>query len=147
MTKFLNAAAPVGQAYKKIAAWAPPKVIHSEVEYKAWRHVLDKFLATPEEDMTQAEATYAETVALLIESYEKKQYPLPEVSPEDALVELMEAHNLKQKDLLDVFGSEAAVSYAVNGKRPLTVDQVRGLAARFRVSPALFIGAPVAAAR
>lgn len=135
------------QAYKKVAAGAPPQAIHSEAEYAAWRRVLSELLNKPEEDMTQAEATYAETVALLIEAYEKRRYVLPEVSPEAVLIELMEVHNLKQKDLLDVFGSEAAVSYAVNGKRPLTIDQVRGLAGKFHVSPALFIGAPVAAAR
>lgn len=144
---FLSATAPVKPAYRQIAAGAPPQAIHSEADYRAWRHVLNELLATPEEDMTQAEAAYAETVALLIEAYERARYRLPELSPEEVLAELMESHNLKQNQLVDVFGSEAAVSYAVNGKRPLTMEQVRKLSEKFHVSPALFIGVRVAAAR
>ena len=78
-------------------------------------------------------------VALLIEVYETRRHPLSEVSLAEVLAELVAAHNLKQKELVDVFGSEAAVSCALNGKRNLTVDHIRKLAAKFRVSPAVFV--------
>ena len=82
---------------------------------------------------------YAETIGLLIEAYEKQRYPLPVATPAEALVELQTAHKLRRKDLVDVFGSEAAVSYVLNGKRGMTPEQIRRLAERFRVSPAVFI--------
>jgi len=126
-------------AYKRVAAGRPPRAIHTQQDYRYWKGVLASLMAEAEARMTSAQAAYAETVALLIEAYEKRHHPLARVSPSDVLAELMAAHNLKQKELVDIFGSEAAVSYALHGKRSLTVDQIRGLAAKFRVSPALFI--------
>lgn len=132
-------AAPTDTAYHRVAAKRPPRAIHTEHEHRSWKRVLENLMARPEAEITAPEARYAETVALLIEAYEKRRYPLPEVSPAEVLAELMAAHNLKQKELVDIFGSEAAVSYAVQGKRNLTVDQIRGLAAKFHVSPAVFV--------
>ncbi len=126
-------------AYRTLAAEQPPRAIHTEREHRHWKRVLEHFMAKPEAEMTAAEERYAETVALLIEAYEKRRYPLPAVSSAEVLAELMAAHRLKQKELADVFGSEAAVSYALHGKRSLTVDQIRKLAAKFHVSPAVFV--------
>jgi HTH-type transcriptional regulator/antitoxin HigA len=126
-------------AYKRVAATRPPRAIHTQRDYRYWKGVLLSLMAEAEAKMTSAQAAYAETVALLIEAYEKRHHPLARVSPSDVLAELMAAHNLKQKELVDIFGSEAAVSYALHGKRNLTVEQIRGLAAKFRVSPGLFI--------
>lgn len=126
-------------AYHQVATKCPPKAIHTEREHRYWKLVLGNLMAKPEAELTAAQARYAETVALLIEAYERRRYPLPQASSADVLGELMAAHNLKQKELVDIFGSEAAVSYAVQGKRNLTVDQIRGLAAKFHVSPAVFV--------
>ena len=126
-------------AYKKIAASEPPSAIRTEREHRHWLQLLDGLMTRPEENLTEAVARYAETIALLIEAYERERFSSPKVSPEEILVDLMEQHGLKQKDLVDVFHSEAAVSYAVSGKRPLTVEQIRGLAKKFHVSPAVFI--------
>lgn len=50
----------------------------------------------------------------------------------------MEAHNLRQKDLLDVFGTESIVSEVLRGKRELTKQHIRRLSKKFHVSPAVF---------
>ena len=50
----------------------------------------------------------------------------------------MEANELRQKDLVDVFGTESIVSDVLNGKRELTKEQIRRLSKRFHVSPAVF---------
>ena len=51
---------------------------------------------------------------------------------------LDEVHNLRQKDLVDVFGTESIVSDVLNGKRDLAKEHIRRLSARFHVSPAVF---------
>jgi HTH-type transcriptional regulator/antitoxin HigA len=51
----------------------------------------------------------------------------------------MAANGLQQKDLLDVFKHKTLVSEILNGKRSLSVEHIRGLARRFRVSPEVFI--------
>lgn len=136
---FMRAMTAAESAYRRMAAEQPPKAIHTDREHRYWRRVLEHLMAKPEGEMTAAEERYAETVALLIEAFEKRRYPLPQVSPAEVLAELMAVHGLKQKELVDVFGSEAAVSYALHGKRSFTVDQIRKLAARFHVSPAVFV--------
>jgi len=50
----------------------------------------------------------------------------------------MAANELKQKDLLDIFGTPSIVSEVLNGKRKLTVEHIRKLTRRFHVSPDIF---------
>jgi len=50
----------------------------------------------------------------------------------------MDQHDLKQKDLLDVFGTESAISQVLGGKREFSREHIRRLAKRFDVSPELF---------
>ena len=51
---------------------------------------------------------------------------------------LMEEHGLTQSDLPEI-GSQGVVSDILRGKRELNVRQIRALAKRFQVSPAVFI--------
>ena len=50
----------------------------------------------------------------LIEDLEQSRYPVKPVSPVAMLRRLMEEPGLKQKDLLDVFGTGSAVSQVLN---------------------------------
>jgi len=127
--------------YRKVAADEPPRAIHSEQERRHWRRILDTLMAKSDEQLTAAEARYGETIAVLLETYEKQHLELRDATPLEILVELMDGNGLRQKDLVDVFGSEAAVSYVLNGRRALTLPQITGLARKFRISPAAFIRA------
>lgn len=62
----------------------------------------------------------------------------PEPSGPEMLRYFMDEHELKQSDLPEV-GSQRAVSEVLKGKRELTAKQIRALAARFNVAPAVFI--------
>jgi HTH-type transcriptional regulator/antitoxin HigA len=74
----------------------------------------------------------------LIEDYEAKQHPLPEVTGVQALKFLMEQHGLKQSELTEI-GSQGVVSEILTGKRELNIRQVRALSERFGVSAATFV--------
>jgi len=74
-----------------------------------------------------------------IETYEAKQHALPEAAPAAVLAYLMEEHNLKQTDLAEELGGQSIVSAILNGKRELNTRQVKALATRFNVSPAVFL--------
>jgi HTH-type transcriptional regulator/antitoxin HigA len=50
----------------------------------------------------------------------------------------MEEHDLRQSDLPEI-GSQGVVSEILSGKRELNVRQIKELAQRFQVSPAVFI--------
>ena len=58
---------------------------------------------------------------------------------DSVLNELMQANGLKQKDMLDVFGTPSIVSEILHGKRQLTTEHIRRLSRRFHVSPEVFI--------
>ncbi|EHF5014944.1 helix-turn-helix domain-containing protein, partial [Enterobacter hormaechei] len=47
--------------------------------------------------------------------------------------------NLTISDFKDEIGSKSMVSRVLNGQRQLTLNHIKKLAARFGVSPALFI--------
>jgi len=74
----------------------------------------------------------------LVEHFENQNYPILDVGPLDIVRHLMEEHNLRQKDLTDVFGTESIVSDVLNGKRVLNKEHIRRLSERFKVSPAVF---------
>ena len=81
---------------------------------------------------------FLDTLGTLIHAYEEKNYPMPSVSGSEVLRYLMEEHGLRQADLPEI-GSQGVVSEILNGKRELNVRQIRELAKRFHVSPAVFI--------
>ena len=78
-----------------------------------------------------------DTLGSLIYTYEEEFVTIPESSGVDALRYLMEEHGLSQSDLPEV-GSQGVVSEILGGKQDLNVRQIRGLAARFGVSPTVF---------
>jgi HTH-type transcriptional regulator/antitoxin HigA len=77
-------------------------------------------------------------LTLLIEDFEGKHYALPKASPIETIMFLMDQNGLKQKDLMDVFGTPSIVSEVLSGKRELNKDHIRRLSERFHVSPELF---------
>lgn len=79
-----------------------------------------------------------DTLGTLIHVYEQEHSSMPEVSGIDMLSFFIEEHGLTQSDLPEI-GSQGVVSEILNGKRELNVRQIRALAQRFHVSPALFM--------
>jgi HTH-type transcriptional regulator/antitoxin HigA len=82
--------------------------------------------------------SFVDTLGTLIEAYEEKHHPVPAANGTEMLRYLMEEHSLSQSELSEI-GSQGVVSEVLNGKRDLNIRQVRALAKRFHVSPAVFI--------
>ena len=86
------------------------------------------------------ETRLLDQIVTLIEDFEEKAYPMGEsVVPADILRSLMKEHELKQADMLGIFGSQGVVSQVLNGKREISKAQARRLAERFRLSVDIFI--------
>jgi HTH-type transcriptional regulator/antitoxin HigA len=51
----------------------------------------------------------------------------------------MKENGLRQADLASEIGSQGVVSEILNGKRVINARQAKALAARFGVSPAVFL--------
>jgi HTH-type transcriptional regulator/antitoxin HigA len=123
--------------YADLLARALPAVIRSERENEHYAALLEE-LDRKGSKLTSAEQRLAELLTLLIEDFEERHYALKPATPVAVLEELMAANELKQKDLLDIFGTPSIVSEVLNGKRRLTAEHIRKLAARFHVSPEMF---------
>jgi HTH-type transcriptional regulator / antitoxin HigA len=119
-------------------ALRPLLSIRNEHEYDQaaeWlNHLLDE-VGTNEQHPLY---TLLDTLGTLLHAYEEQHHPIPECSGVEVLRFLMEEHALTQSDLPEV-GSQGVVSDILRGKRDLNLRQIRALAKRFHVSPAVFI--------
>lgn len=77
-------------------------------------------------------------VSELIRSYDAGHYAVPDASPREVLHFLMDQHGLAQSDLPEV-GNQSVISMLLSGTRQLNVRQIQALAARFHVSPTVFM--------
>ena len=85
------------------------------------------------------ESDEADLLALLVDEYEKKHFPIEAPDPIDAIKIRMEEMHLKQVDLAAEIGGKNRVSEVLNRKRKLTVDMIRNLTKRLNLSPELLI--------
>ena len=122
--------------YAELLARTLPSVIHSEKENERYLAMLEEL--DEKGKLTSAEQRLAELLTLLIENFEDKAYALKPAKPIDVLNELIEANSLRQKDLVDVFGTPSIISEVLNGKRGLTLEHIKKLSRRFHVSPEVF---------
>lgn len=124
-------------AYAALLSRVRPKVIRTEKENEHYVQALYE-LDKRGSRLTRAERELADLLTLMIEDFEKRQYALPTASPIEVLKFLIEQHGLKQKDLVDVFGTPSIVSEVLHGKRELSKEHIRRLSRRFHVSPEVF---------
>lgn len=123
--------------YASLLTSTLPTVIRTEAENERHIAMLEE-LDRKGSRMSAAERRMAELLTLLVEDFEDKHYALKPASPIEAINELMLANNLKQKDLLDVFGTPSIASEVLSKKRKLNAEHIRKLSRRFNVSPELF---------
>ena len=112
--------------------------IRSEVEYAAAVVRLNDLLDEVGTDERHPLYGLLDTLGTLINSYEQQHHPMPAVSGAEMVRFFMEELDLTQGELPEI-GSQGVVSEILSGKRELNVRQIRALASRFHVSPAVFI--------
>lgn len=122
--------------YGELLSQTKPEVVSGDEQHQLYIEQLEKL--TGQAEVTPAEEKLIHLLTVLVEDYEARNFPVPETGPIDVVRHLMEAHSLRQKDLVDVFGNESIVSDVLNGKRDLTKERIRRLSHRFLVSPSVF---------
>jgi HTH-type transcriptional regulator/antitoxin HigA len=113
-----------------------PTPITTGRQHEEYLSVLDKLAS--KDDPTSEEEKYAEVLMTLIEAYEEEHHSIPDASPVEVLRTLMDANDLRQKDLAPIFGSESIVSEILHKKRELNKAHIEKLSKRFNISPAVF---------
>ncbi len=127
--------------YRRIRRHIPLGPLRTEAEYRRAVAVLDEIVDEIGEQESHPLADLAETLALAIAAYEEVHVLVQDTSGPAVLRTLMDEHGLSQSNLPEI-GSQGVVSEVLSGKRDLNVRQIAGLAARFGVSPAVFLPTP-----
>ncbi len=123
--------------YADLLAATLPQVIENDAEHKRLLAIVEPMMGR--EDMSPEEAKLFNLLVKLIQDYEDEHYPIKPAAPHQVLQHLMEARDLKQKDIVHLFGSAGRASEAINGVRAISKAQAKALAEFFHVSPELFI--------
>ena len=130
----------ISQKYSALLPEGFPDVIETEEENENAIQIAGRLMLRDEDDLTPEESQLLDLLVTLIEDFEEKAYPISDKSdPPLALRELMREHELKQTDMLDIFGSQGVVSQVLNGKREISKAQARRLSERFRLPIDIFI--------
>lgn len=108
-----------------------------ETGLKVMERLIDYVNLSPKKD--DGINSYIQTLASLIEEYERRRFGPTKVSGGQMLAYLMELKNLKQTDLSKELGGQSVVSAILAGKRELNLKQIRALSKRLKVDPRVFI--------
>ncbi len=127
--------------YRDLLLAIEPRAITSEAQAEVYRETIDALTDRP--GLSPGQREMVGLLGQLVYDWEE-EHEEPIEAPPHAIVQLLlEDRGIRQRDLVPaVFSTESAVSDFLAGRRPLTYDRVRKLAAFFRVSPALFYSIP-----
>src|SRR6202162_1577664 len=123
--------------YARVLAKVLPRVITTDKEHERMLAEVEKLMDKGEHRTAEEDAAL-DLMVRLIKDYQQEHHPLPDPSPHEMLVYLMEQRSLKQADLLPIFKSRGYVSDATNGKRAISKAHATQRAEFFKVSANLF---------
>jgi HTH-type transcriptional regulator/antitoxin HigA len=98
--------------------------IKSKKQYKEY---MTRFSKVFHAKMGTKEGDEAELLALIIEDYENRMFPVEVPDPIEAIKFRMEQQGLTKKDIGEILGFKSRVSDIFSGRRKLTLEMVRNL--------------------
>jgi len=100
----------------------------------------DKYLARAYELMQRElepnskESDELEVISILIEAYEKVNYPIETPNPIEAILFRLEQLGMSKSDLSKLLGSRSRASEILRGKRKLSIGMIRKLNEQLGIS-------------
>lgn len=131
--------ASVQSAWQDLNKLVPLGPITNKKDYERRVLVMDELLDRIGTNESHRLMPLLDLITKEVEAYETKHEKVPEATPAQVLGYLMSEHGLKQADLAEELGGQSIVSAILNGKRELNTRQVKALAERFNVSPAVLL--------
>ena len=125
------------KVYSQLVAEVTPKVIETEDEYEQFLAVAERL--TFKHDQTPEESALYDLVTMLVETYEAQHYQIDSSSPAEVLEHIIESSGIDRSELVDIFGSIETLDRVLVGQELINTSQAQALAARFKLSPQLFI--------
>ena len=112
------------------------KPIRTEEDYDIALERLEKIF---DSQPGTKEGDELEILALLIEDYENRHYPIEPPEPVEAIKFRMDQLGLKQKDLGKILGHKSRASEILNKKRKLTLEMIRKLHRELKIPTEVLI--------
>lgn len=100
------------------------KPVKTKKDYEAALKRIDTLMDAKK---NTTEADELDVLAMLVEAYEEKNFPIDDPDPVEAIKHRMEALGMDRKDLEPILGSRSRVSEILNRKRKLSIDMIRNL--------------------
>ncbi len=96
---------------------------------KAYNKALDRIYALMQKELKTGSEEYdeLEVLSILVEDYEKKNFPIELPDPIEAIKFRLEQLNLKPSALVSILGSKSRASEILNRKRKLSLSMIRTL--------------------
>ncbi|MBC7474881.1 MAG: helix-turn-helix domain-containing protein [Candidatus Sericytochromatia bacterium] len=116
------------------------KPIKNEVDYEISLERAFKLIQMDLKDNSN-ELDELETISILIEDYEKKNYIMEAPDPVEAIKFRMEQMNLSKKDLSEILGYKSRVPEILNRKRKLSLEMISKLNEKLGISLDILIKA------
>jgi HTH-type transcriptional regulator/antitoxin HigA len=116
-----------------------PKVIKTDKEYEAALAAVDSLMDAAPGSAKEAEL---ELWSVLVEDYERKEFPIDLPDPVEAIRFRMEQQGLRPAALGAMLGSKSRASEVLNRKRPLSLAMIRSLSSELRIPAEVLIKEP-----
>lgn len=82
-----------------------------------------------------------EVLSILVESYEKKHYPIPPPHPLEAIKFRLEQMGIDEKELTGILGGRSRKSEILSGRRKLSLTMIRELHDKLNIPAETLIAA------
>lgn len=125
--------------YTRLANRVIVKAIENEDEYDHMVAAVEQLMNKGEDRLSAEESALLETMAILVQAYDDRHHALPPIAPNEMLSYLMQTSGRTARDLLRIFGTRGRVSEVLSGKRSVSKENAKKLAAMFKVAVDLFI--------
>ena len=104
------------------------RTIQNKKDHKAALLEIERLWATPDKS---PEAERLSVLALLVEHYEKTNFPIDDPDPIELLEHVMQSRGLTRKDFEPAIGQRGRVTEIFNRVRPLSLEMIRRLVEQF----------------
>ena len=104
------------------------RTIQNKKDHKAALLEIERLWAAPDKS---PEAERLSVLALLVEHYEKTNFPIEDPDPIELLEHVMQSRGLTRKDFEPAIGQRGRVAEIFNRVRPLSLEMIRRLVEQF----------------
>jgi HTH-type transcriptional regulator/antitoxin HigA len=117
-----------------------PRPINSQSALARTYKLIDRLMSTPR--LTRSQSEMLEMLSMLVEQYESREHPTPNVSAAEMLEHLIESRGISQATLAaDTEVPRSVITDILAGRRRISIGNIQKFARYFNVSTDFFIKA------